>query len=399
MPFPAVTTVLKAAKALEAYRDRGGRMWWLLLPTVLLVAAPGAGCVALMVLAASTIGGDDAMAAAAEATTNVHALPPAALALLPDVQRVLTESCPEMPLAWLVAQVEVESGWDERAYSTAGAAGLAQMLRGSWDEAGGSLVGWPTEGAPDAAHPVWDPITHLEIAVPWMCMNLRSIAPHVASTGKPLSPLQAMAVCHIAGCSRVTGSASGIPQAGEAGCDSACAADIQHYVTKVTSLYETYSVRGPTRGGTGSLPAAPWPHAGVAGGCTEDDPTTTGCLTPAAAHLYDQVDVAFGPWTWGVTCWDRHAWNPSSDHPRGRACDYTVGSIGHHPSDEDTTVGWQLADWLTAHAAALQVRYVIWQGQIWQRSTGWRPYGGGGVYDPTDATGGHYDHVHVSTTR
>jgi hypothetical protein len=26
----------------------------------------------------------------------------------------------------------------------------------------------------------------------------------------------------------------------------------------------------------------------------------------------------------------------------------------------------------------------------------WREYTGGGVYDPEDPTGGHYDHVHVS---
>ena len=30
---------------------------------------------------------------------------------------------------------------------------------------------------------------------------------------------------------------------------------------------------------------------------------------------------------------------------------------------------------------------------------GWgRPYTGGGIYDPTDATGGHYDHIHLSVT-
>jgi hypothetical protein len=48
---------------------------------------------------------------------------------------------------------------------------------------------------------------------------------------------------------------------------------------------------------------------------------------------------------------------------------------------------------------------VIWQGRIWYRGGSdagdeWgRPYNGGGVYDPTDATGGHFDHVHVSVRR
>jgi hypothetical protein len=296
-----------------------------------------------------------------------------------------------------VAQIEVESGWNERAYSSAGAAGLVQMMRDSWGEAGGGLDSWPADGRPADTHPVWDPVVHLEVAVPWMCVNLRSITQHVAATGKPLTALQAMAVCHIAGCSRVTDSATGMPEPGEAACDAACSADIQNYVRLVTDLHETYAANGPVRAVAGALPAAPQPYEGTGGGCVVDDPTTTGCLTPATAHLYEQVHAAFGPWPWGVTCWDAHAWNPLSDHPRGAACDYTVGVIGQHPADTDEAVGWQLADWLTTYAAALRVKYVIWQGQTWQPSSGWRPYSGGGVYDPSEATGGHYDHVHVST--
>jgi hypothetical protein len=397
--MPAPAAAVAAAEAVRSYRERGGRLWWLLLPVVLCLSLPALGLTALILMASTTIGTDDAMSAAAGASTNVAALPPAAAALLPDVQRILATSCPELPVAWLVAQIEVESAWNERAYSHAGAAGLVQMMRGSWAEAGGSLDGWPAGGRPGPAHPVWDPIPHLEVALPWMCVNLRSISRHVAETGKPLTALEAMAVCHIAGCSRVTRSASGIPQAGEAGCAAACAADIRNYVTRVTELYEAYSAPAVTRAAIGPLPGPPSPFTGEGGGCVVDDPTSTGCLTPAAAHLYDQVGVAFGPWPWGVSCWDAHEWNPSSDHPRGRACDYTVGTIGQHPADDERAVGWQLADWLTTHATALRVRYVIWQGQIWQPSRGWRPYGGGGVYDPTDATGGHFDHIHVSTTQ
>lgn len=397
MPVPVALTA--ATQAAKAFRDGNGRLRWLVVPILFVVAIPVVGCAALLLLAAATIGGDDdTLAAAAGATTNVEALPRAAAELLPDVQRIVAATCPELPVAWLVAQVEAESGWDERALSPVGAAGLVQMMRGSWGEAGGPLDGWPADGPPVDTHPVWDPIVHLEVAVPWMCVNLRSITQHVADTGKPLAPLQAMAVCHIAGCSRVIGSATGVPQPGEAGCEAACSADIQNYLVRVTNLYEAYSARGPSRVEAGSLPGPPEPFTGTGGGCVMDDPTTAGCLTPAAAHMYAQVRAAFGPWPWGVTCWDLHAWNPSSDHPRGKACDYTVGTIGEHPSDTDEAVGWRLADWLTTYATGLRVKYVIWQGQIWQPSRGWRPYSGGGIYDPTDATGGHYDHVHVSTT-
>jgi hypothetical protein len=51
-----------------------------------------------------------------------------------------------------------------------------------------------------------------------------------------------------------------------------------------------------------------------------------------------------------VTCWSEHAWNPSSDHPEGRACDFFPGGYGDFAEDDD----------------------------------------------PEDATGGHFDHVHVS---
>ena len=41
----------------------------------------------------------------------------------------------------------------------------------------------------------------------------------------------------------------------------------------------------------------------------------------------------------------------------------------------------------------------IWQGKIWSLSRdaeGWRPYNGGGMHDPDNVTGGHYDHLHVT---
>ena len=69
-----------------------------------------------------------------------------------------------------------------------------------------------------------DPDAHLRIAVPWLCGTLHAVTGHLAESGKPATALEAMLVCHIAGCSRVTGSASGVPQAGEAGCDERCAA-------------------------------------------------------------------------------------------------------------------------------------------------------------------------------
>lgn len=145
--------------------------------------------------------------------------------------------------------------------------------------------------------------------------------------------------------------------------------------------------------------------------CSEIDPTASGddpraCLTPTAARVYDAVVDRFGEPGRGepvrsATCWSEHAWNPGSDHPEGRACDVFPGRYGAFADGDDLRRGWEIAQWLRDDAETLGVRYVIWQGRIWTRgggdTGGWgRPYGGGGVYDPDDATGGHFDHVHVS---
>ena len=146
------------------------------------------------------------------------------------------------------------------------------------------------------------------------------------------------------------------------------------------------------------LPAPPQSWTGGRTGCTVPDPSGTGgCVTGATAWLVDQLGSAVG--TVPVTCWSEHAWNPASDHPAGRGCDLFFGAAGEFPAGEDLVRGWSVAQWLRVHADALDVDYVIWQGRIWvadRAEAGWARYTGGGVYDPEDATGGHYDHVHVS---
>ena len=143
------------------------------------------------------------------------------------------------------------------------------------------------------------------------------------------------------------------------------------------------------------------PFTGVSAGCSVPDPTgTAGCVTPAMAWLLTESTAAFGPLP--TSCWDEHAWNPTSDHPLGKGCDTTFGALGRHPGPADQARGWAYAEWLRANAQPLRVSYMIWAGRIWSATRdddGWRPYTGGGVYDPDDATGGHYDHVHVSTSQ
>jgi len=125
------------------------------------------------------------------------------------------------------------------------------------------------------------------------------------------------------------------------------------------------------------------------------DPTGTGgMLTPRTAAWVGKAKIALGDLS--MSCWDAHLWNPTSDHPKGKACDIMVGGDARQAPAKRAR-GDEIANWTIQTAETTGVRYVIWYGKIWSARTGaWRPYGGGGIYNPRDATGGHYDHVHVS---
>ncbi len=148
-------------------------------------------------------------------------------------------------------------------------------------------------------------------------------------------------------------------------------------------------------GSSNDGPADPFDGPNPAG--MVDDPTSNGRITARTAHVLAQVRDRFPASSW-------HCWSPRSgtrsEHPLGRACDGTFGnSIGQAAKGQALEFGWNVANWLKANARELGVEYVIWQGKIWsvaRVSEGWRPYNGGGMHDPTNVTGGHYDHVHFT---
>lgn len=174
----------------------------------------------------------------------------------------------------------------------------------------------------------------------------------------------------------------------------------------VALMSGTSAVTSPAAAPPPTVAGAPSGFTGGPTGCVVDDPTTTGCLTAATAHTLAEIDKQFGGYRKGpkilsAGCWDAHAWNPTSDHPKGRACDFFFGKAGAFPAGAELAHGWELANWLRNNAGPLRISYVIWQGRIWQAgrgdSGGWgAKYSGGGIYNAEDATGGHYDHVHVS---
>ncbi|MBW0099287.1 hypothetical protein I4I73_25155, partial [Pseudonocardia sp. KRD-184] len=215
--------------------------------------AAGAGAAGLaaitapIVLIVALLGGLTAVAAET-ATGGVDAtkIPPLARELLPHITAITTATCPELPPLWVIAEITAESSWDPTAYSSdrnGGAAGLYQLNEANWTTAGGRP--WETSPPPADAD-VLDARRHLELAIPFVCANLRAAATHLLATGKSTSALDGMLVCHIAGCSRVTDSATGVPAAGEAGCDRTCADLIANYLDRVHTLAARYSAEpGP----------------------------------------------------------------------------------------------------------------------------------------------------------
>jgi peptidoglycan DL-endopeptidase CwlO len=139
-----------------------------------------------------------------------------------------------------------------------------------------------------------------------------------------------------------------------------------------------------------SAKASPAPRNSDGGfspeGCTEKDPTTSGCITKRTLHMYQEVRKA--GFKRFVGC---HRNGGPFEHPKGRACDWSLQNSGFAPwHNQDTReYGNNLMAFIVRNAEALGILYVIWNKQIWWTGDprGWHSYSG-----PSD----HTDHVHVS---
>jgi hypothetical protein len=142
---------------------------------------------------------------------------------------------------------------------------------------------------------------------------------------------------------------------------------------------------GPTN--TNAATAKPGPGSG--GGCTVDDPTTGGCITPRTLHALQQAKAA--GFTHFVSCFRSGG---GGEHPKGRACDFAAQAkgFGGVASGADKTYGENLAAYFIKNAKPLAVLYVIWFKRIWHPATGWRTYNGGNG----DPSSDHTNHVHLS---
>ncbi|MCU1630794.1 MAG: hypothetical protein JWP64_5743 [Pseudonocardia sp.] len=262
--------------------------------------------------------------------------------------------------------------------------GLLAAVEQTWVGAGGSR--WPSSLASSVA-------ADLRGVTPWVCPPLRAATGGLPATADlPLAGREAEPEAvpdHLSGARTYLGHSTGLARH--------AAADRPPPVPQVVA---------PRIASSTAPPAAARPWGGGPAGCTGTDPTSgRGCLTGVARHGLDAVTTAFGSLQGGpvvhtASCWDAHAWNPSSDHPRGRACDLFPTTGGRFPQGRELANGWRLAEWLRANAGPLRVSYLIWQGRYWDPSVtdsgGWGRAYRSSVYDVHDATGGHFDHVHVS---
>ncbi|GAB2612864.1 hypothetical protein Aab01nite_68780 [Paractinoplanes abujensis] len=123
--------------------------------------------------------------------------------------------------------------------------------------------------------------------------------------------------------------------------------------------------------------------------CSENDPTTSGCLTPRTLHALKQAQA--DGFTRYVACFREQN---SGEHPKGQACDFAAEKkgFGGVASGGDKTYGTNLANYFINNSDRLGVLYVIWFKRIWLPSSGWKAYSRGNG----DPSSDHTNHVHLS---
>jgi hypothetical protein len=151
-----------------------------------------------------------------------------------------------------------------------------------------------------------------------------------------------------------------------------------------------FAIGGGTQGTFEAFPAQDAaPYNGPDDGCTQDDPTTAGCVSGRMLHAYNEAQV-FG-FTRYTSMWRSEG---SGEHPLGRAGDFacSASGFGGEAVGGDKTYCDRLASFFVHNADALGVIYVIWFREIWFPGSGWSVYGGCGG-DPASC---HTNHVHLS---
>lgn len=116
---------------------------------------------------------------------------------------------------------------------------------------------------------------------------------------------------------------------------------------------------------------------------------------PVKAHVApvaEEIVTKFPPiyFLWGKSS------GSSGEHPKGLALDFSILNLGKGvkaPGPARTSLGQQIADYVWANRARLNVWYVIWNRRIISARKGSYAYGRWVTYHGKSS---HTDHVHVS---
>lgn len=162
------------------------------------------------------------------------------------------------------------------------------------------------------------------------------------------------------------------------------------YVDKILAHAEQYrGVPAPNRPGDLRLD---WPPEQA----TMPDPTTTGGRITPRTYVLVRALQQRGMTGDGIACFGYRP-NPTSDHPRGRACDIFFDP--HNP--QSVAEGWRVVNWLITHQARLGIKYIVWDDLFWSAADPrWVTYHSDvyGCPNPSPAadTSCHRDHAHAS---
>lgn len=251
-------------------------------------------------LAIPVLAGRPAVVPRAASALDPRRIPALARRMLPAIYELTVGTCPAIPPAWVVAQIKVESNWNPAEWSNdgnGGTAGLFQLNEQEWTAAGGRSWRVGPHRRPPLTSDVLQPERAIELGLRVMCAHLQDMEAYLAASGQPVSPLDAMLVCHVAGCGRVRGSASGVPQAGEAGCSWRCSMRVRAYIANVHDHIDRITGSGPAPDlfGVGVVPGPDrqW-------GSTRLDVMTPAPLAAGPGQPIPAVGSALGPTSAGA---------------------------------------------------------------------------------------------------
>ncbi len=139
-------------------------------------------------------------------------------------------------------------------------------------------------------------------------------------------------------------------------------------------------VKGEARWVTAKYLADEKPIEGIGGDCTNGSSVPAG-VSANIKKVHQAVCARFPQ----VTSYG--TFRSDGEHGQGIAVDIMVSG----------SLGWEIAEFVRANAAALGVSYAIYSQKIWsveRGGEGWR-----GMSNRGSTTANHYDHVHVTTYR